>query len=92
MGIEKIDAAIDAFASAIKYRMHEKHEAGYTGWDGEYPITELINELIDDAMDIKENIPIKKLKATCTNISLNRATDIGARAMMLWYRHIKGGK
>ena len=92
MEIEKIDAAIDAFASAIKERMHEKHEAGYTGWDGEYPIAKLLDELIDDAMDIKANIPIKNFKATCTIVLLKRATDIGARAMMLWYRHMEGDK
>lgn len=74
--IDKINAAIDKFADAMKTRMGQKYYAGYRGWDGEYPTEKLALELNKDSCElIKLNHPVKA------------ALDIGARAMMLWHRH-----
>ncbi|MBN1104731.1 MAG: hypothetical protein JXL84_15035 [Deltaproteobacteria bacterium] len=84
--IDRINSAIDCFAAAIKSRMADKYHQGYRGWDGEYSATALIEEIIGDAKNVEENIPIERFKTTCTNILRRRMVDIGARAMMLWYR------
>ena len=85
--IERINQVVDAFACAIKERMTKKYEEGYVGWDGEYPESALIEELVSDAEDINRNLPLDKFKTTCTNVLLKRTIDVGARSMMLWYRH-----
>lgn len=74
--IDKINAAIDRFADAIKERMLEKYHQGYKGWDGKYPTEKMALELNRDSCElIKLNSPAKA------------AIDIGARAMILWHRH-----
>jgi len=85
--IDKINQAVDTFASKIKTRMTNKYNEGYRGWDGEYPESALIKELIADAEDIKLNTPIKEFPITCTHVLNRRLIDIGARSMMIWYRH-----
>lgn len=70
----KRDAAVDAFAAAIKARLDEKAAKGYTGWDGYYPSNVLRAEIVNDA-------------AHCyRHESSDKMVDIGARAMMLHFR------
>jgi hypothetical protein len=69
---EKRDAAVDAFAAAIKARLDEQAAAGYTGWDGGYPTDALCWAIRDDS--------------DTTSRALAKAVDIGARAMMLHFR------
>ena len=76
--IEKINETIDEFAAEIKSRMKDQYDKGYRGWDGGYSEHRLARELnVDSCELIKLKEPIKN------------AIDIGARAMMLWYRHSK---
>ena len=72
--VNRIHAAVDDFASAMKTRLTQKLEAGYTGWDGEYPSSTLRRELVGDALELWD-----------TADDWN-AVDIANRAMMLWYR------
>lgn len=66
------------FFLAVSQRLGEKYEEGYRGWNGDYDYHKLAIELNKDSIElIKENDPVKA------------AIDIGARAMMLWYRHTK---
>jgi len=69
---EKRDAAVDAFASAIKARLDEKAAKGFTGWDGAYSSDALGGEIADDACTVER--------------ASRKCVDIGARAMMLHYR------
>ena len=79
---QKRDAAVDAFATAIKARLDEKAAEGYTGWDGDYAANALAAELQDDAdfMVLVTANGIKR-KQRCA-----LAVDIGARSMMLHFR------
>jgi len=77
---QKRDAAVDAFAAAMKARLDEKAADGFTGWDGEYPIEHLCDEIAGGATGIgvcdKNGSPWPE----------QDAIDIGNRAMFLWYR------
>ena len=75
-GIERINKAIDEFAGVMKSRMADKHREGYRGWDGKYHIPYLCDKIARDAHKIQFSVAHDKA-----------AIDIGARAMMLWYRH-----
>ncbi len=86
--IETINRAVDDFADAIKARMAEKHDTGYRGWDGAYPESELLDELAGDVEDVAYNVPLKHFVTSCRGIMLSRLVDVGARAMMLWYRSL----
>jgi hypothetical protein len=41
----KLIGAVDIFANAMKERLIQKMNQGYTGWDAEYPIGNLFDEL-----------------------------------------------
>jgi len=69
---EKRDAAVDAFAQAIKDRLDQKAAKGFTGWDGAYPSDALGGEIADDSHTVER--------------AARKCVDIGARAMMLHYR------
>ena len=69
---QRRDAAVDAFAEAIKTRLDEKAAKGYTGWDGEYPSDALAGEIADDACTVER--------------AARKCVDIGARAAMLHFR------
>lgn len=73
---EKRDAAVDAFAAAIKDRLDQQAAKGYSGWDGAYPTDKMCCELEEDVYRFR------------TTRSACLAVDIGARAMML---HFRGG-
>jgi len=73
---QKRDAAVDAFAAEIKARLDERAAKGYTGWDGEYPAQHLAAEIRQDTKT--------------TDHGQSKAVDIGARAMMLWFRSAGG--
>lgn len=68
----KRDAAVDAFAAAIKARLDEQAARGYAGWDGEYPAHMLHIEMQEDVSTL--------------STAWRKCVDIGARAMMLHYR------
>ena len=74
--IKKINTAVDSFATAIKARMLEKYQQGYHGWDGQCSEASLVLELYRDSCEL-----------LLRNNLIKFAIDIGARAMMLWYRH-----
>ena len=71
---EKRDAAVDAFAKAMKERLNEMALKGKTGWDGGYPTQRLRTELRSDANDV------------VILHNDDKVVDIANRAMMLWYR------
>ena len=79
---QKRDAAVDAFATAIKARLDKKAAEGYTGWDCDYAANALAAELQDDAdiLVLMTGQGVKR-KQRCAI-----AVDIGARAMMLHFR------
>ena len=85
--VEKINQVVDEFAKDMKVRLLEKHNKGYRGWDGEYPEEFLTKELVADAKDVQRNIPLNKFNATLVNILNKRLVDVGARAMMVWFRY-----
>ncbi len=70
----KRDAAVDAYAEAIKSRLDDKAKEGYVGWDGEYQTDDLIDEIVEDAPRL--------YSPTGTTAVI----DIGARCMMVWKR------
>jgi hypothetical protein len=70
----RLHKAVDAFAKAMKLRLDEKADAGYTGWDGAYPACSLRSEILSDAEEMREFAESHK------------AVDIANRCMMLWYR------
>lgn len=76
----KRDAAIDAFAEAMKQRLDQKAAEGKTGWDGGYPTEFLLNDMARNATVIcaigREQEYYSKL-----------AIDLANRAMMVWYRN-----
>jgi hypothetical protein len=76
---EKRDAAVDAFAAAIKARLDEQAAKGYTGWDGGYPSNVLRAEIVNDAAHGYRHKTDEK------------TVDIGARAMMLHFRSSNAG-
>ena len=78
----KRDAAVDAFAMAIKVRMDEQAAKGYTGWDGDYPYYALCDEIAGDAAAASQCRTAK-----CGHYAI----DIGARAMMLHFRSSNAG-
>jgi hypothetical protein len=84
--LDRINSAIDCFAAAIKSRMADKYYQGHRGWDGEYPVVNLIEEVFADIKDIRRNMPIINFTDSCISVLRRRLVDIGARAMMLWYR------
>jgi hypothetical protein len=69
---QKLCKAADDFNEAIKERLLQKAREGYTGWDGDYPAAHLAAEIRQDTR-------------TSDN-GKSKAVDIGARAMMLWFR------
>jgi len=71
--INRIHAAVDDFASAMKTRLTRGVEMGYTGWDGEYPSGRLAGEIHADVQAALDG-------------DGNRAADVANRAMMLWLR------
>lgn len=74
---EKRDAAVDAFAAAMKARLDWGADVkGYTGWDGEYPSELLRDEIDADVMSL-------------CDAADEKALDIAARCMFLWYRQAK---
>ena len=78
---QKRDAAVDAFAIAIKARLDEQAAKGYAGWDGDYATDTLADELHHDAGMV--------LAAIGMGVQWRRdrwIVDIGARAMMLHFR------
>jgi hypothetical protein len=77
---EKRDAAVDAFAGAIKARLDEQAAKGYSGWGGEYPYYALCDEIAGDAICASQH-----KTADCGRYAI----DIGARAMMLHFRACK---
>jgi len=77
---DKIDKAVDEFAAVIKYRMKQKYVEGYRGWDEQYPIEYICKELRDDACDLVKMHASYGYPTVCKDI------DVGARAMMVWYR------
>ena len=87
--LNRINQAVDAFCADLKDRLKEKHNAGYRGWDGEYSEISLVSEMVKDAQDVALNLPVKKYTTTCTHVLHKRLIDIGAWAMMLWFRHNK---
>lgn len=72
--INRVHAAVDEFASDMKTRLTQKVEAGYTGWDGDYPASALRREIVADAM------------AAWDTATDDKAVDIANRCMMLWRR------
>jgi len=73
----RLIAAVNDFAEAMKERLLQKLDQGYVGWDGDYPLQELCNEICADASAIAD------FKA-----DYKAAVDIGNRAMMLFKRMI----
>lgn len=73
---QKRDAAVDAFATAIRARLDEQAAKGYTGWDAAYPWQALAGEIADDSRSVER--------------ALSKCIDIGARAMMLHFRKRNG--
>ena len=72
---QKRDAAVDAFALAIKARLDEQAAKGYTGWDGLNPSSNVLRaEIVNDAAHDYRRETDEKV------------VDIGARAMMLHHR------
>jgi hypothetical protein len=75
---QKREAAVDAFAAAIKARLAEKcHQ---TGWDGAYPHANLCAEIAADL----ERVRSPHIRDLSNGSRL--LVDIGARAMMLHFR------
>ena len=81
---EKREAALDVFAEGIKRRLDEQAAKGYSGWDGAYPDEKLARELKEDAEAVAFNTPLEVY--TAHFILRRKLLDIGARAMMLYYR------
>jgi len=76
----KLKQASSDFQQACNDRLARKEAEGYTGWDGEHPSQDLVEQIITDAK-IVLYAPNK-----CNAKSL---LDIGNRAMMLWHRITK---
>jgi hypothetical protein len=73
--INRLHAAVDDFASAMKTRLTQKAEAGFTGWDGAYPEGFLWDEIAEAGAYARTSSDFPKL-----------AVDVANRAMMLWWR------
>jgi hypothetical protein len=73
---EKRDAAIDAFAAAMKASLDWAAEHGRTGWDDEavYSLDDCRSDMADDAL----NIDLLQEDS--------KTVDIANRCMFLWYR------
>lgn len=85
--IEKLNAAVDAFASAMKARLLEKVEAGYTGWDGGEPLSHIANNMAYDAGNIEEVLFGGPGTAYLVEGIIEPLTvDVANRAMFLWHR------
>lgn len=70
----KLGRALDKFRTAMFDRLCEKLNEGFTGWDGEYDIDDLMHETFVDAKDMfKQQDP-------------KNAVDIANRCMMIWAR------
>ena len=80
--IERLNAAVDEFAAAIKTRLDEQAAKGYQGWDGAYPARDLASELAGDALAVRAHWE------ECRDVPAmpRLLIDIGARAMMLHFR------
>lgn len=79
--IEKLNAAVDAFAGAMKERFQQKVKEGYTGWDGDYPTQNILEEIKRDAEFLHED------HCWETRFKPGKlSVDIANRCMMLWYR------
>ena len=75
----KRDAAVDGFAAAVKARLDAKAAEGYTGWDGAWPEELLLGRMtgmVDD-LNALDCGPARQRRI---------AVDVGALAMMLWFR------
>ena len=74
--INRIHAAVDDFASAMKTRLTQKVEEGYCGWDDPdgCPSQPLRQGMLQDAVIVH---------GTHND---DKTVDIANRAMMLWYR------
>ena len=82
--IDKICSVVDMFASAVKKRMIEKHAEGKRGWDGDFSLEEIATDLLLDSLFLHRVERLPGLKhVACKH---KTATDIAARAMMIWYR------
>jgi len=67
---------VDEFAAAIKARLDEQAAKDYTGWDGDCPANTIRSELLANALQVYK-------------YGTDKIVDIGARAMMLYYRDNK---
>jgi hypothetical protein len=76
----KRDAAVDAFAMAIKVRMDEQAALEYFRWDGKYSNYELCDAIAGAAVMASQGR---------TDQVGRYAIDIGERAMMLHFRATK---
>ncbi len=74
---EMLKLATEKFSEAIIAQLHEQVDIGYEGWEGAYPSGDLRDEIYHDALEM-----------VGTAID-DKAVDIAARCMMLWYREKK---
>ena len=63
------------FSAKVENRLKSKCDAGYKGWDREYSIVSLREELTNDAILIE--------REPMNIVSSQRCIDIAARAMMI---------
>ena len=71
---QKRDKAVDDFAEAMKVRLDEKANEGYTGWDGGFPTKKLRESIDRDSWKMVRDG------------NDDKAVDIANRCMMLWFR------
>lgn len=70
----KLWNALGEFSAVMNERLHEKLREGFTGWDGEYDIDDLVHETLVDAKEMfNEQNP-------------KNAVDIANRCMFIWLR------
>lgn len=79
--IKMIEQAVNWFATRMTARMVEKLDAGFSGWDSEYPAGRLYSEITHDAVGMALNAD-----RGIDNEDSKRAVDIANRAMMLFVR------
>lgn len=72
--IAKLEAAVDDAAREMKQRLHQKVSQGFTGWDGKFPESGLMDRLTRTTDEIVINQNFSKL------------IDLLCWAMFLWYR------
>lgn len=69
---KKLRRAVDDFAAAMKERLEDKLDEGYTGWADTWPVDKLEKEIEQDIYRLCNGEP--------------QEIDIACRAMFLWYR------